>query len=152
VEEAMPEATESPEITEPNTEIVEQFRANAGQVGGYFDGRTMVLMHHVGRKSGKHFVSPALYLPDAADDRTIYVFASKGGAPDNPAWYYNLVAAGEAEVEVGTERYPVSVVELTGAERDRIYAEQAARYSNFAEYEQKTAGARTIPVLALTRK
>jgi len=148
----MPEVTGSPEITAPTTEIVEQFRANAGRVGGYFDGSTMVLMHHVGRKSRKHFVSPAIYLPDPADDRTIYVFATKGGAPDNPAWYHNLVEAGEAEVEVGTERYLVSVAEVTGAERDRIYAEQAAKQSNFAEYEQKTVGIRTIPVLALTRK
>lgn len=142
----------SPEITDPNTAIVDEFRDNEGRAGGYFEGRTMVLMHHVGRKSGKHYVSPALYLPAADDERTIYVFASKGGAPDNPAWYYNLVEAGEAEVEVGTERYPVSVVEITDAKRDRVYAEQAARYSNFADYEEKTAGTRVIPVLALTRK
>ncbi|MGH8890615.1 MAG: nitroreductase family deazaflavin-dependent oxidoreductase [Acidothermaceae bacterium] len=148
----MVDVAQSPEITDPNTAIVDEFRANDGRVGGYFEGRTMVLMHHVGRKSGKHYVSPALYLPAAGDERTIYVFASKGGAPDNPAWYYNLVAAGEAEVEVATQRYPVTVRELIGDERDRVYAEQATRYSNFADYEEKTAGARVIPVLALTRK
>jgi len=148
----MPEVTDSPEITEPNTAIVDEFRTNAGHVGGMFEGRTMALMHHVGRKSGKHYVSPALYLPAVDSARTIYVFATKGGAPDNPSWYYNLTASGEAEVEVGTTRYPVTVTELTGADRDRVYAEQAARYSNFADYEEKTTGTRVIPVLALTRK
>ena len=74
------------------------------------------------------------------------------GAPEHPAWYLNLVAKPEVTVEVGTETYPVTVTELTGAERDRIYAEQAHRYPGFAEYEQKTAGIRTIPVLALRRR
>lgn len=143
---------ESPEITEPNSAVVEEFRANEGRVGGYFAGSPVVLMHHIGRKSGKHYVSPVLYLQDPDDERTIYVFASKAGAPEHPAWYHNLVEKGEAEVEVGAERYWVSVVEITGAQRDLIYAEQARRYSNFADYEAKTVGVRTIPVLALTRK
>jgi len=93
-----------------------------------------------------------MYMPDDQDPDTIYVFASKGGAPSHPDWYHNLTAAGAAEVEVGTERYPVTVTEVTGADRDRIYAEQARRYPGFAEYEQKTAGIRTIPVLALRRR
>jgi deazaflavin-dependent oxidoreductase (nitroreductase family) len=74
-----------------------------------------------------------------------------GLAPANPDWYYNLAAAGEASVERGTETYKVTVRELTGAERDRIYAEQARRYPGFAEYERQTAGVRTIPVLELRR-
>jgi len=82
---------------------------------------------------------------------TVYVFASKGGAPSHPAWYYNLTTAGRAEVEIGTETFEVTVEEITGAERDRIYAEQARRYTGFAEYEEKTRGVRTIPVLALHR-
>jgi deazaflavin-dependent oxidoreductase (nitroreductase family) len=93
-----------------------------------------------------------MYMPDDQDPDTIYVFASKGGAPSHPDWHHNLTAAGAAEVEVGTERYPVTVTEVTGADRDRIYAEQARRYPGFAEYEQKTAGIRTIPVLALRRR
>jgi deazaflavin-dependent oxidoreductase (nitroreductase family) len=92
-----------------------------------------------------------MYLADESDPGLIYVFASKGGAPTNPEWYRNLVAAGKGTVEVGTETYQVTVTDLTGAERDRIYAEQARRYPGFAEYEQKTAGIRTIPVLALKR-
>jgi deazaflavin-dependent oxidoreductase (nitroreductase family) len=93
-----------------------------------------------------------MYRRDDDDPDVIYVFASKGGAPSNPDWYDNLVAAGEAEVEVGTEQYPVAVTELQGDERDRIYAEQARRYPGFADYEKKTAGIRTIPVLALRRR
>jgi deazaflavin-dependent oxidoreductase (nitroreductase family) len=134
-----------------NTQIINEFRANGGRVGGNFEGAPMVLVHHTGRKSGKHTVTPMMYLPDENDPDTIYVFASKAGAPTNPAWYHNLTAAGSAEIEVGTETRTVNVTEITGDDRDRIYREQARRYPGFAEYEQKTAGVRTIPVLALTR-
>jgi deazaflavin-dependent oxidoreductase (nitroreductase family) len=93
-----------------------------------------------------------MYMADDTDADTIYVFASKAGAPTHPDWYHNLVAAGTADVEVGTDTYPVTVTEVTGEDRDRVYAEQARRYPGFAEYEQKTAGIRTIPVLALRRR
>jgi deazaflavin-dependent oxidoreductase (nitroreductase family) len=135
-----------------NTKIIEEFRANAGQVGGPFENAPVTLLHHRGRKSGREFVAPVMYLADESDGATIYVFASKAGAPTNPDWYYNLTDAKSAEVEVGTETYPVDVAEVTGPERDRIYAEQARRYPGFAGYEEKTAGVRTIPVLALTRR
>jgi deazaflavin-dependent oxidoreductase (nitroreductase family) len=135
-----------------NAKVIAEFRANDGQVGGPFAGAPVTLLHHRGRKSGTEFVAPVMYLADEADPATIYVFASKAGAPTHPDWYYNLSTAGATEVEVGTETYPVDVVEVTGADRDRIYAEQARRYPGFAEYEQKTAGVRTIPVLALTRR
>ncbi len=134
-----------------NTQVIDEFRANGGAVGGAFAGAPLTLLHHRGRKSGREFVAPMMYLADEADPDTIYVFASKAGAPTDPEWYRNLVTAGRGEVEVGTERYAVTVRDVTGEERDRIYAEQARRYSGFAEYEQKTAGIRTIPVLALTR-
>ena len=132
-----------------NASVVTEFRANGGRVGGHFDGAPIVIMHHVGRKSGTEFLAPVMYL--RTDDKTIYVFASAAGAPEHPDWYRNMVAAGTATVEVGTETYPVTVQELTGEERNRVYAEQAALYPGFAEYEVKTAGLRTIPVLALTR-
>jgi deazaflavin-dependent oxidoreductase (nitroreductase family) len=135
-----------------NAQVIEEFRANGGRVGGPFDGAPMTLVHHRGRRTGRELVSPMMYLPDDDDARTIYVFASKAGAPTHPDWYHNLVAAGEGEVEVGTERYPVTVTELRGEERDRVYAEQARRYPGFADYERKTAGVRTIPVLALRRR
>jgi deazaflavin-dependent oxidoreductase (nitroreductase family) len=134
-----------------NSKVIAEFRANEGRVGGSFAGAPMVLVHSRGRKSGLERVNPMMYLADETDENTIYVFASKGGAPTNPDWYRNLVVAGDATVEVGTETYPVTVREVTGDERDRIYAEQARRYPGFAEYESKTAGIRTIPVLRLTR-
>ncbi|MEV6217356.1 nitroreductase/quinone reductase family protein [Nocardia sp. NPDC051833] len=134
-----------------NTEIIAEFRANQGRVGGNFDGAPMVLVHHRGRKTGRELVTPMMYLPDERDPDTIYVFASKAGAPTNPAWYYNLTTAGAADIEIGTDTYPVTVAEVTGADRDRIYAEQARRYPGFAGYAEKTAGIRTIPVLALHR-
>ncbi|GGN99608.1 hypothetical protein GCM10010112_93590 [Actinoplanes lobatus] len=133
-----------------NAKIIDEFRANDGQVGGPFTGAPMVLVHHRGRKTGRELVSPMMYLPHESDDGVIYVFASKAGAPENPSWYYNLVSAGEATVERGTENYPVRVRELAGEERDRRFNEQAGRYPGFAEYEAKTAGIRTIPVLELT--
>ncbi|MCW2787081.1 MAG: nitroreductase family deazaflavin-dependent oxidoreductase [Marmoricola sp.] len=132
-----------------NAQVIEEFRTNEGRVSGPFEGAPMVLVHHVGRRTGEPHVSPMMYLP--GDDGVIHVFASKGGAPTNPDWYYNLVAADATEVEVGTERYPVEVTEETGDDRDRVYAEQASRYPGFAEYAEKTAGIRVIPVLRLTR-
>jgi deazaflavin-dependent oxidoreductase (nitroreductase family) len=134
-----------------NSNVIDEFRANQGQVGGPFAGAPMVLVHHRGRRTGRELVSPMMYLPDETDDGVIYVFASKGGAPENPDWYYNLTAAGDAAVERGTETYPVTVDEVTGAERDRLFDEQARRYPGFADYARKTAGIRTIPVLRLTR-
>jgi deazaflavin-dependent oxidoreductase (nitroreductase family) len=139
------------EFNDWNAQVIAEFRANAGKVGGNFEGAPVVLMHHVGRKSGKESVNPVMYLADDSDPATIFVFASKGGAPTHPDWYWNMTEAGRTTIEVGTETYEVTVREVTGVERDTVYAEQARRYPGFAEYEEKTAGIRTIPVLALTR-
>jgi deazaflavin-dependent oxidoreductase (nitroreductase family) len=133
-----------------NDQVIAEFRANEGRLAGTFEGAPVVLVHHRGRTSRRDYVTPTMYLPDD-DPETIYVFASKGGAPTNPDWYYNLIAAGEGTVERGTDTYPVTVAELTGTERDRIYDEQARRYPGFADYARQTAGVRTIPVLALRR-
>jgi len=140
-----------PDVKNWNDEIIDDFRAHEGRVGGQFEGAPIVLVHHRGRKSGRQYISPMMYLPDDRDDDTVYVFATKGGAPSHPQWYRNLVEAGEATVERGTETYPVKVRELVGDERDRIYDEQARRYPVFSDYARKTAGVRTIPVLALDR-
>jgi deazaflavin-dependent oxidoreductase (nitroreductase family) len=137
-------------VTDPNdwnSQVIAEFRANGGKVGGQFAGAPLLLLHHQGRRTGRDYVSPVMYLP--GENGRIYVFASKGGAPTNPDWYRNLTAAGRATVEVGTDTYPASVAELTGAERDQIFAEQARRYPGFADYAEKTKGVRTIPVLAL---
>ena len=139
------------DVSDWNDKTITEFRANEGRVGGPFEGAPLVLVHHRGRKSGSEYVTPMMYLPDERDDNTIYVFASKGGTPENPDWYYNLTTAGEATVERGTETYGVSVREVTGSERDRIYDEQGRRYPGFAEYARQTEGIRKIPVLLLQR-
>jgi len=139
------------EFNDWNQKIIAEFRANEGRVGGGFAGAPMVLLHHVGRKSGKEYVTPLVYLPKQGDDASIYIFASKAGAPAHPDWYFNLMAAGQTTVEVGTGTYPVTITELSGAERDRVYAEQVRRMPGFGEYEAKAEGIRTIPVLELAR-
>jgi deazaflavin-dependent oxidoreductase (nitroreductase family) len=140
-----------PEANDWNDKVITEFRANGGRVSGPFEGAPVTLLHHHGRKSGREHVNPLMYLPDNDDNDTIYVFATKGGAPSNPDWYYNLTAAGQGTVERGTETYAVIVRELQGDERDRIYDEQALRYPVFAEYATRTAGIRTIPVMQLKR-
>ena len=134
-----------------NAATIAEFRANEGRVGGTFEGAPIALLHHRGRKSGREHVTPTMYLPHDTEPDIIYVFATKAGAPTNPDWYHNLTAAGSGSIERGTETYGVIVRELTGAERNRIYAEQARRYPGFAEYERQTTGVRTIPVLELGR-
>jgi deazaflavin-dependent oxidoreductase (nitroreductase family) len=135
------------EANDFNTQIIEEFRANAGKVGGGFEGAPMLLLITTGAKSGSTRVNPMMYL--AEGDR-LYVFASKAGAPTNPDWYHNLLADPKVQAEVGTETFDMTATPLEGAERDRIYAEQARRYSGFAEYQEKTD--RVIPVVALDRR
>ena len=103
-----------PGMSDWNTGIIEEFRANQGRVGGNFEGAPMVLVQHRGRKSGCKNVNPLMYLPDETDANVIYVFATKGGLPSNPDWYYNLTTVGEGSIERGTESYAVTVRELTG--------------------------------------
>lgn len=130
-----------------NTKIVEEFRANAGKVGGQFEGAPLLLLTTTGAKSGQKRVNPMMYL--AEGDR-IYVFASKAGAPSNPDWYHNLVAHPEVTAEVGADTIQATATVVKGSERDRIYAEQASRYPGFAEYQANTD--RVIPVVALARR
>jgi deazaflavin-dependent oxidoreductase (nitroreductase family) len=134
-----------------NAKIIVEFRANQDHVGPPFEGAPLTLVHHRGRRSGREYVNPVMYLQSEDDSTVMYIFATKSGAPTNPAWYGNLMHARSADVEVGTETFPVSVSELTGAERGRLYREQARRYPGFGEYAEKTEGIRTIPVLRLRR-
>ena len=129
-----------------NTKIIEEFRANEGRVGGSFQGAPMLLLTTTGRRTGERRTNPMMYL---ADGDRLLVFASKGGAPTNPDWYHNLVANPEVTVEVGTESYQAHATVLQGDERDRLYAEQSSRYPGFAEYQRNTS--RVIPVVALVR-
>jgi deazaflavin-dependent oxidoreductase (nitroreductase family) len=132
-----------------NDAVIKEFRENAGRVGGGFAGAPVLLLHHVGRSSGSTYVAPMMWQAGSGD--AVYVFASKSGAPDHPDWYLNLVAAGRAYVEIGTQAYDVTVRDLPEPERTTVYDRQKAPYPGFAEYEQKTAGVRVIPVLELTR-
>jgi len=129
-----------------NTKIIEEFRANDGKVGGQFQGAPLLLLHTTGAKSGAERVNPMMYLADG--DRLV-VFASKNGMPTNPDWYHNLKANPQVTLEVDGETYPAVATEVTGEERDRIFAEQVSRYPGFGEYQEKTT--RVIPVITLSR-
>ncbi|HEV7132880.1 MAG TPA: nitroreductase family deazaflavin-dependent oxidoreductase [Gaiellaceae bacterium] len=133
-------------MTDYNTQIIEEFRANAGRVGGNWEGRDLLLLTTTGRKSGKQFTTPIMVTRDG--DRLL-VYASQAGAPDHPDWFLNILADPHVVVEVGDERYPAIATPLEGDERDREYAAQAERYPQFAEYQEKTD--RVIPVVALER-
>jgi deazaflavin-dependent oxidoreductase (nitroreductase family) len=135
-----------------NTQVIEEYRATGGKMSGDFAGSPLLLLHHRGRKTGAEHVAPVMYLADDEDPGTLYVFASKAGAPSNPAWYGNLMAAGEARVELGEETFDVAASEVEGEARDRIYAEQVRRFPQFGEYAEKAEGVRTIPVVALRRR
>ena len=129
-----------------NSQVIEEFRANGGKVGGMFAGAPMLLLHHTGAKSGQERITPLVYL----DDNGRYViFASKAGAPTNPAWYHNLLAHPETSIEVGSETLPVIAEEVTGEARQRLFDIQVQRNPGFADYQEK-AGDRIIPVIALT--
>ena len=131
-----------------NAKIIEEFRANQGVVGGQFEGAPLLLLTTTGAKSGQPRVNPLAALAD--DDGTLYIFASKGGAPTNPDWYYNLVANPDVQVEFGDETFTAVATVLTGAKRTEIFDRQKTLVPGFAAYEAGTT--RVIPVVALTRK
>jgi deazaflavin-dependent oxidoreductase (nitroreductase family) len=130
-----------------NAQIIEEFHANDGRVGGMFEGSTLLLLHHTGAKSGASRINPLVYQPDA--DRYV-IFASKAGAPTNPDWYHNLKAHPDVQIEVGTDTIEVLATEAEGEERDRLFRAQVERSPQFGEYEQKTD--RVIPVIVLAPK
>jgi deazaflavin-dependent oxidoreductase (nitroreductase family) len=134
------------EMSDWNRQIIEEFRRKGGKVGGPFEGAPLLLLTTTGARSGIARTTPVMYLPDG--DRLI-IFASKAGASTNPDWYHNLVASPKATVEVGTKTFDVTAIVLTGEERDRLYARQAALFPGFADYEAKTT--RRLPVIALQR-
>jgi len=128
-----------------NAQIIEEFRANEGRVGGMFEGSTLLLLHHVGARTGTDRVNPLVY--DRDGDRYV-IFASKAGAPTNPDWYHNLKAHPNVSIEVGTDSIGVVAAEAAGEERERLFRRQAEQSPNFAEYQAKTD--RPIPVMVLT--
>ena len=136
-----------PDRNDWNRQTIEAFRANGGKVGGIWEGRPLLLLTTTGAKSGRRITQALMYLRD--EDRLL-VFASKGGAPTNPDWYYNLLAQPELTVEVGNETYDAIATPVTGEERDRIYARWAQMYPQYGEYQRNTT--RKIPVIALQRR
>jgi deazaflavin-dependent oxidoreductase (nitroreductase family) len=130
-----------------NGKIIEEFRANGGRVGGPFQGADMLILHHTGARSGAERTTPLGYQPVGEG---YAIFASKAGAPTNPDWYHNLKAHPEVEVEFGDEKFPATASEITGDERDRIYADQVVIFPGFGDYEKQTE--RKIPVIALRRQ
>jgi len=133
-------------MTEFNRKVIDEFRANAGKVGGQFAGAPMVLLTTTGAKSGRSFTTPLVYSKDG--DRII-VIASKAGAPNNPAWYHNLKAHPTATLEIGAEKFQARAVVTSGDERERLFKQQAAQLPVFNDYRKKTA--RVIPVIAFER-
>ena len=132
-------------MTQPsdwNTRVIDEFRANSGKVGAFPNG--LLLLHHTGARSGQERVSPLAYLPV---DGGYAIFATKAGAPDNPAWYHNLRANPQATIEIGTDRVPVTARVAGPDEREPIWTRQKERNPGFAEYERKTS--RQIPVVIL---
>jgi deazaflavin-dependent oxidoreductase (nitroreductase family) len=135
------------EVNDWNKNVIAEFRANEGVVGGQFEGAPVLLLHTTGAKSGIERVNPMMYLVEG--DKT-YVFASYAGADNHPDWFHNLKANDTVTIEQGTEEFEATAVEVSRSERDRVYAIQAERFPGFAEYEKKTA--RVIPVVELVRK
>ncbi|HEY8290869.1 MAG TPA: nitroreductase family deazaflavin-dependent oxidoreductase [Thermomicrobiales bacterium] len=129
-----------------NQQVIAEFRANSGKVGGPFASRSMLLLTTTGAKSGQPRTTPLVYTTDG--DR-IVIIASKGGAPTNPDWYHNLVAHPTATVELGAEKFHARATITEGQERQRLYDLQAAQIPGFAEYQKNTT--RQIPVIVLER-
>jgi deazaflavin-dependent oxidoreductase (nitroreductase family) len=130
-----------------NEQVIDDFRANGGHVGGPYEGAPIILVHHVGAKTGTKRVSPVMYFPQ--EDGRMVIVASNEGAPENPAWYHNLMANPQTGVEVGAETFPVVVTEITGKERDTVWASILAMAPSLSEFQKMTT--RTIPLLRLTR-
>ncbi|NNC74850.1 MAG: nitroreductase family deazaflavin-dependent oxidoreductase [Acidimicrobiia bacterium] len=134
-------------MSDRNAKVIEEFRSNAGKVGGFFENIPLLLLHHTGAKSGITRVAPLAYQP--LDDGNVAIFASKGGAPSHPHWYLNIEANPQVEVEVGTEKFAAHARTVMGDERDAIWSRQKEALSFFADYEAKAD--REIPVVVLER-
>ena len=131
-----------------NTKIIEEFRANQGRVGGPWAGITLILLHHIGAKSGIERVTPLAYSPRGQG--SFAVWAANGGSPDHPAWYHNLKAHPSVTVEVGTQTFTVVAEELHGTARAQLWPKLVAQYPSLGGAQAKTT--RPFPVFLLTRQ
>lgn len=132
--------------TSMNDQIIEEFRANGGKVGGNFENATLLLLHTTGAKSGKERVNPVMYF---RIDGKLLIVGSYAGADVDPAWVHNLRARGRAHVEIGTDAYYVKASELPRAERDAAFNRIVNAASGFAGYQSKTE--RVIPIFELVK-
>jgi deazaflavin-dependent oxidoreductase (nitroreductase family) len=137
-------------MTDPgdfNSKIIAEFRENGGKVGGNYEGADLLLLHHTGAHTGTQRISPLAYQQVG---ESYAIFASKAGAPVNPAWYHNLAASPETQIEVGDQTIKVRARTAEPAERDVIWERQKERAPQFAGYEEKAAEHnRKIPVVVL---
>ena len=139
------------DMTNWNDNIITEFRDNDGKVGGHWAGAHLLLLTTTGAKSGESRVSPMMYFtePDG-----IYVIASKGGTPENPAWYHNLLVHPDVKVEQSTDQgvasYEATAEPVEREKRDELFAKFAAKAPGFAGYQLKTD--RIIPVVAIRPK
>jgi len=133
------------DLNERNKRIIEEFRANDGRVGGNFEGKTLLLLHTTGAKSGQERINP---LACVKDGNRLVVIASKGGSDTNPDWYYNVTAHPHITVEFGTEKFQAQATVADEPERTRLYDQMITVMPGFDGYRRKTA--RVIPVIVLT--
>lgn len=134
-------------MNEFNQSIIDDFRANAGVVTNpMFEGASLILLHHRGAKTDTERVTPLVY-QDLGDGR-LAIFASMAGAPNNPAWYHNLVANPDTTVEVGSDTIEVAATVADAGTREPIWQRQKEQSTQFADYEAATD--RTIPVVVLS--
>ena len=133
------------EVNDRNKSIIAEFRANEGRVGGGFAGKTLLLLHTKGAKSRRERINPVAYVQD---DGRLVVIASKGGAPTNPDWYYNILADPMVSVEVGTDTFQARATVAEEPERTRLYNKMVEMMPGFDDYRRKTT--RKIPVIVLT--
>jgi deazaflavin-dependent oxidoreductase (nitroreductase family) len=136
------------EASDYNAEIIKEFRANGGRVGGMWEGTTLILIHHIGARSGVERVTP-LGCFSQPGGRFVIV-ASSGGSPTHPNWYYNLKANPRITVEVGAQTLTVLADELAGAARAELWPKLVAKYPTLGEHQAKTT--RQFPVFLLTRQ
>jgi deazaflavin-dependent oxidoreductase (nitroreductase family) len=137
--------TKGQTVSDWNANVIEEFRANDGKVGGFFEDKDVLILHTTGARSGLEGLTPLVYRQEG--DR-VFIFASKGGSDSHPDWYHNLKANPIVSVEIGADTSSATAREVGGDERDAVYARQAADIENFLTYQAGTQ--RTIPVIELT--
>lgn len=142
----MTDFTDKASVNAWNQSIIEEFRSNAGVVGGPFEGATLLLLHTTGAKSGRPRLNPLAYF---GFDGKVFIVGSKAGADTNPDWVHNLRAHPNARIEIGTDAYDVTARELPADERDAVFAKVVAAAPGFGEYQAKTS--RVIPLFELQR-